>query len=123
MVAFNSPPRTDAVPTVVAVLDGPLIYREKRDFHDLAFRRQPRRLARRAIRRLHNLDAKQCHAAVQGRHPIGIPRWPHERLRRMKPSPELLRDRLREIGRPSCRERVCKYVLVSVVAVSLKKKK
>src|SRR3546814_13816145 len=28
----------------------------------------------------------------------------------------------REIGRASCRERVCQYVLISVVAVSLKKK-
>src|SRR3546814_18634644 len=28
-----------------------------------------------------------------------------------------------QIGRASCRERVCPYVLVSVVAVSLKKKK
>src|SRR3546814_16875067 len=29
----------------------------------------------------------------------------------------------KEIGRASCRERVCQYVLISVVAVSLKKKK
>src|SRR3546814_17436489 len=29
---------------------------------------------------------------------------------------------LAEIGRASCRERVCQYVLISVVAVSLKKK-
>src|SRR3546814_11608674 len=29
---------------------------------------------------------------------------------------------VREIGRASCRERVCQYVLISVVAVSLKKK-
>src|SRR3546814_16423790 len=28
-----------------------------------------------------------------------------------------------EIGRASCRERVCQYVLISVVAVALKKKK
>src|SRR3546814_18774101 len=28
-----------------------------------------------------------------------------------------------EIGRASCRERVCQYVLISVVAVSLEKKK
>src|SRR3546814_15326328 len=28
-----------------------------------------------------------------------------------------------EIGRPSCRERGCQYVYISVVAVSLKKKK
>src|SRR3546814_15678878 len=37
------------------------------------------------------------------------------------------RDRIRalrqEIGRASCRERVCQYVSISVVAVSLKKKK
>src|SRR3546814_18623454 len=30
--------------------------------------------------------------------------------------------RLAEIGRASCRERVCQYVSISVVAVSLKKK-
>src|SRR3546814_16114484 len=30
--------------------------------------------------------------------------------------------RPREIGRASCRERVCQYVSISVVAVSLKKK-
>src|SRR3546814_16138591 len=29
----------------------------------------------------------------------------------------------REIGRASCRERVCQYVSISVVAVSLKKKR
>src|SRR3546814_14490743 len=31
--------------------------------------------------------------------------------------------RIIEIGRASCRERVCQYVYISVVAVSLKKKK
>src|SRR3546814_15229984 len=31
--------------------------------------------------------------------------------------------RIEEIGRASCRERVCQYVLISVVAVSLKQKK
>src|SRR3546814_16207734 len=31
--------------------------------------------------------------------------------------------RIYEIGRASCRERVCQYVYISVVAVSLKKKK
>src|SRR3546814_14718218 len=31
--------------------------------------------------------------------------------------------KLREIGRASCRERVCQYVAFTVVAVSLKKKK
>src|SRR3546814_18954556 len=31
--------------------------------------------------------------------------------------------RQREIGRASCRERVCQYVEISVVAVSLKKKR
>src|SRR3546814_20124851 len=34
----------------------------------------------------------------------------------------LVRDLVNKIGRASCRERVCKYVLLSVVAVSLKKK-
>src|SRR3546814_16899674 len=32
-------------------------------------------------------------------------------------------QRFGEIGRASCRERVCQYVSISVVAVSLKKKK
>src|SRR3546814_12064705 len=32
-------------------------------------------------------------------------------------------DRRVQIGRESCRERVCQYVSISVVAVSLKKKK
>src|SRR3546814_12863081 len=32
-------------------------------------------------------------------------------------------DAIRQIGRSSCRERVCQYVSISVVAVSLKKKK
>src|SRR3546814_16762255 len=32
-------------------------------------------------------------------------------------------DQQKEIGRASCRERVCQYVSISVVAVSLKKKK
>src|SRR3546814_12373525 len=32
-------------------------------------------------------------------------------------------DREHEIGRASCRERVCQYVSIPVVAVSLKKKK
>src|SRR3546814_13921310 len=32
-------------------------------------------------------------------------------------------ERRKQIGRASCRERVCQYVWISVVAVSLKKKK
>src|SRR3546814_15603434 len=32
-------------------------------------------------------------------------------------------EKLHEIGRASCRERVCQYVQISVVAVTLKKKK
>src|SRR3546814_13375070 len=35
----------------------------------------------------------------------------------------LFEQRTVEIGRASCRERVCQYVSISVVAVSLKKKK
>src|SRR3546814_12934399 len=35
----------------------------------------------------------------------------------------MMRRALHEIGRASCRERVCQYVEISVVAVSLKKKK
>src|SRR3546814_16468001 len=38
----------------------------------------------------------------------------------LKPSP--LTGERREIGRASCRERVCQYVLIAVVAVSVKKK-
>src|SRR3546814_20317173 len=34
----------------------------------------------------------------------------------------LFHRRLDQIGRASCRERVCQYVYISVVAVSLKKK-
>src|SRR3546814_19672027 len=34
----------------------------------------------------------------------------------------LLSERIEKIGRASCRERVCQYVYISVVAVSLKKK-
>src|SRR3546814_12978400 len=35
----------------------------------------------------------------------------------------IVMGRYDEIGRESCRERVCQYVYISVVAVSLKKKK
>src|SRR3546814_17969433 len=50
----------------------------------------------------------------------------HHRLRKI-PSARLGRDPVRssayiEIGRASCRERVCRYVLISGVAGSLKKK-
>src|SRR3546814_16935395 len=37
-------------------------------------------------------------------------------------SARIKRNAARQIGRASCRERVCQYVYVSVVAVSLKKK-
>src|SRR3546814_17958049 len=37
--------------------------------------------------------------------------------------PESTNDQRREIGRATGRERVCQYVLISVVAVSLKKKR
>src|SRR3546814_12270670 len=36
---------------------------------------------------------------------------------------EQRQEQAEEIGRASCRERVCQYVSISVVAVSLKKKK
>src|SRR3546814_16946390 len=36
---------------------------------------------------------------------------------------EQIKQRRKEIGRESCRERVCQYVSISVVAVSLQKKK
>src|SRR3546814_17049119 len=38
-------------------------------------------------------------------------------------SQEGLLQKFRQIGRASCRARVCQYVSISVVAVSLKKKK
>src|SRR3546814_17840621 len=41
--------------------------------------------------------------------------WLHHSLRSLD-------DDLRKIGRASCRERVCQYVSISVVAVSIKKK-
>src|SRR3546814_18743788 len=46
-------------------------------------------------------------------------------LRHLVAAPVMVLDRpvLDQIGRASCRERVCPYVSVSVVAVSLKKKK
>src|SRR3546814_13166240 len=36
-------------------------------------------------------------------------------------APDRLADEIQQIGRESCRERVCQYVVLSVVAVSLKK--
>src|SRR3546814_15089444 len=44
-----------------------------------------------------------------------------QQLRVLCPPVVLVRDG--KIGRASCRERVCQYVSISVVAVSLKKKK
>src|SRR3546814_13534895 len=37
--------------------------------------------------------------------------------------PTITGDHFKQIGRASCKERVCQYVEISVVAVSLKKKK
>src|SRR3546814_14035330 len=42
---------------------------------------------------------------------------------RQPPVIEFAEEVAEQIGRASCRERVCKYVEISVVAVSLKKKK
>src|SRR3546814_16507492 len=53
---------------------------------------------------------------------------PKKAIRALKWAVEQMEDRYRmmsslsEIGRVSCRESVCRYVLISVVAVSLKKK-
>src|SRR3546814_14064320 len=44
------------------------------------------------------------------------------RDRRRGRAPARRLNRRRKIGRASCRERVCQYVSISVVAVSLKKK-
>src|SRR3546814_14332163 len=46
-----------------------------------------------------------------------------ERGRFSRDGPQKLSADFREIGRASCRERVCQYVYISVAAVSLKKKK
>src|SRR3546814_19179186 len=40
-----------------------------------------------------------------------------------RPTQSQLRVGIGQIGRASCRERVCQYVLISVVAVTLKKKR
>src|SRR3546814_13901513 len=45
----------------------------------------------------------------------------HERHRQAGEQPERQRHDNVEIGRQSCRETVCKYVLISVAAVQLKK--
>src|SRR3546814_15276053 len=45
-----------------------------------------------------------------------------DRRPRHLPIQPILADVFCEIGRASCRERVCQYVYISVVAVSLKKK-
>src|SRR3546814_12675140 len=51
-------------------------------------------------------------------------RWRVERIVALPNLPEHVAIRkLEQIGRESCRERVCKYVEISVVAVALKKKK
>src|SRR3546814_13921825 len=42
--------------------------------------------------------------------------------KRMRPLRRHMQIVFKEIGRASCRERVCQYVYISVVAVSLKKK-
>src|SRR3546814_15303947 len=58
-------------------------------------------------------------------HPQRLPRLRDvvdaQQLRALFRRPIMERDA--EIGRASCRERVCQYVKISVVAVSLKKKK
>src|SRR3546814_14991303 len=53
------------------------------------------------------------------RRPDRLQRLRQCRLDRFGPAPQ---HHLQEIGRASCRERVCQYVYISVVAVSLKKK-
>src|SRR3546814_13444073 len=52
-------------------------------------------------------------------HPLPVDR----NQRRCRVGSSRQSGRIREIGRASCRERVCQYVSISVVAVSLKKKK
>src|SRR3546814_16607334 len=72
-----------------------------------------------------DLSADQIAAGVRRR--VGV-----DEIRRRPAQPPRLRDgrdiarkpavAYRKIGRASCRERVCQYVKISVVAVALKKK-
>src|SRR3546814_14707160 len=73
---------------------------------------------------------KSLSAAPRTEHPHGPRSQRHPRLRqgggagqfhRRRQDPAPAQDH-RQIGRASCRESVCQYVLSSVVAVSLKKK-
>src|SRR3546814_12010966 len=98
-------------------------------FHDFStrynanFRSGTRRLARRLVlvprgrpatcRRPHGIHA---HAYGPGRTQPPAECRHHPANLRGRPRPC-------ELGRASCRERVCQYVSISVVAVSLKKKK
>src|SRR3546814_13644130 len=61
--------------------------------------------------------------AEAGRLVVGMPR-PERFCFRLESTDEPVEQRAldEEIGRASCRERVCQYVSISVVAVSLKKK-
>src|SRR3546814_14285181 len=60
-----------------------------------------------------------CERLIRGRAGKGGVRLTLETDRGLRP---IVADRIRlKIGRASCRERVCQYVSISVVAVSLKK--
>src|SRR3546814_15561209 len=75
-----------------------------------------------------NYFAKDDYYTVEGSSEVSL--WAGEGATDLGLSGEVTKDgfeailngSLPEIGRASCRERVCQYVYISVVAVSLKKK-
>src|SRR3546814_16602175 len=102
--------------------------------HEGAPRERPRtvapdrRLAERGRGRLRNLrEPHSGHGRRRGDRQGGAGRSRDmARNRKVDPAPDAgpsLERASREIGRASCRERVCQYVEISVVAVELKKKK
>src|SRR3546814_15317828 len=76
------------------------------------YMRPPMRLA--ALMRLHVVHVFTHDSIALGED--GPTHQPVEQLAGLRSVPEL------QIGRASCRDRVCQYVLISVVDVSLKKK-
>src|SRR3546814_18059782 len=88
---------------------------------DLAFPLPPRSVLFRRKRPRRERSTSLHTGRDKGRH------WPH-RLPDRLACDEMrgltcANEPIIEIGRASCRERVCQYVKISVIAVSLKKKK
>src|SRR3546814_12030230 len=76
----------------------------------------------RVQRRLHPRRVRQAQLPRKD-HRQGTPGRPHPARELPQGGEGGGKDRLRQIGRASCRERVCQYVEISVVAGSFKKKK